>query len=94
MKNNYNTYTDEYLYHYFKVVSSKDQAISHDLFSTFIKAYEEEKATCTEVSSLLTQWNKPYYSKEIREMREYFLISIIDCFNESLEYEKPGGVHG
>lgn len=49
MKNNYNTYTDEYLYHYFKVVSSKDQAISHDLFSTFMKAYEEEKATCTEV---------------------------------------------
>jgi hypothetical protein len=27
-------------------------------------------------------------------MREYFLISIIDAFNESLEFEKPGGVHG
>lgn len=53
MKNNYNTYTDEYLYHYFKVVSSKDQAISHDLFSTFMKAYEEEKAACTEVSMCL-----------------------------------------
>ena len=27
-------------------------------------------------------------------MREYFLISIIDSFNESLEFEKPGSVYG
>ena len=27
-------------------------------------------------------------------MKEYFLISVIDCFNESLEYEKPGRIYG
>jgi hypothetical protein len=28
------------------------------------------------------------------QSRQFFLISIIDAFNESLEYERPGSIYG
>ena len=43
---------------------------------------------------LLIQFDEPKLSKSMKEIREYFLISIIDAFNESLEFEKPGSAYG
>jgi hypothetical protein len=66
VKGNYNTYTDEYLYHYFRVVSAKDQPISHDFFSSFMKAYEEEKAACPEVHPLSFSGTSPATARTSR----------------------------
>lgn len=43
MKNTYNTFQDEYIYPYFKIIASKVHTISHELFADFMKVYEEEK---------------------------------------------------
>lgn len=51
--NNYNTFHEEYLYPYFKIITNKIQAISQDLFSDFLKSYEEEKVNSPRVHFLL-----------------------------------------
>lgn len=32
IKNDYNTFQDEYVYPYFKIIAEKDHTITHDLF--------------------------------------------------------------
>lgn len=44
VKNNFNTFQDEYVYPYFKIIAEKSHTISHELFNDFMKVYEEERA--------------------------------------------------
>jgi hypothetical protein len=45
VKDNYNTFQDEYLYPYFKITADKIPTISPDLFNDFMKAAEEDKSS-------------------------------------------------
>ena len=42
IKNNYNTFNDEYIYPYFKTIAEKAPTVSHQLFNDFMKAFDEE----------------------------------------------------